>query len=256
MISMTIIGNGNVAFHLIKTFLAKETTDPSNFVLTQVWARDISKFENSSLPIVEKIEALQPTDITIIAVSDRSIAEVSKLLPYQNHLVVHTSGSTPFSAIDNQHKRGVFYPLQTFSKTKEINFRDIPILIETENKDDFEVLNKLAHSISGKVRELNGLQRQNLHIAAVFACNFTNHLYALAAEICENHQIDFQMLLPLIEETTQKIKTISPKEAQTGPAKRNDFTTIEKHISLLENPFQKEIYQLLTQSIQTYDKKL
>lgn len=256
MISITVIGNGNVAFHLINRFLAEQKQPSSKLTLQQVWARDLSKFKNQSLPIVRNMEDLQPTDVTILAVSDRAISEVSKLLSFENQLVVHTSGSTSFSAIAEKHKRGVFYPLQTFSKTKEINFEHIPILIETENENDFQILNELAKIISKNVQKLNGLQRQNLHIAAVFACNFTNHLYALSAEICKNHDIDFQLLFPLIEETTQKIKNMSAKEAQTGPAKRNDLITLEKHISLLDKPFQKEIYQLLTQSIQAYEKEL
>lgn len=256
MISITIVGNGNLAFHLIRRFLSEQDNHSSNLILKQVWARDVSKFENQSLPIIKNIEDLQPTDVTILAVSDQVITEVSKLLPFQNQLVVHTSGSTSFSAIDHKHKRGVFYPLQTFSKTKEIDFAQIPILIEAEKKEDLNILRQLAQTISSNVQELNGLQRQNLHVAAVFACNFTNHLYTLANEICKNHNIDFQLLQPLIEETTQKIKTISPKEAQTGPAKRKDFTTLEKHLSLLDKPIQKEIYQLLTQSIQAYDKEL
>jgi len=234
MISITVIGNGNLAFHLIRRFLNEQDNRCSNLILKQVWARDISKFETQSLPIIKNIEDLQPTDVTIIAVSDQAINAVSKLLPFENQLVVHTSGSTCFSAIDEKNKRGVFYPLQTFSKTKEIDFMQIPILIETENNADFQILNQLAQIMSNKVQKLDGLQRQNLHLAAVFACNFTNHLYALANEILKKHYIDFQLLFPLIEETTQKMQNMSPKEAQTGPAKRNDLITLEKHISLLD----------------------
>ena len=255
MITVTILGSGHVAYHLIQKIIQLELQTEVQIELKQVWARNKSSLPENVIGRYVSLENLVPTDLTIIAVTDSAIAEVSKKIPYQDHLVVHTSGSTSYLSIDSKHKRGVLYPLQTFSKTKPIDFEKIPILIESEQEETILKLQTFAHKISKNVQYLNENQRQYLHVAAVFACNFTNHLYAIASEICDTHSIDFQILYPLIEETTQKIKILTPKEAQTGPAKRNDKPTIEKHISLLES-MQKDIYKQLTQSIQTYDKKL
>uniref|UniRef100_UPI00404B12C2 Rossmann-like and DUF2520 domain-containing protein n=1 Tax=Flavobacterium sp. TaxID=239 RepID=UPI00404B12C2 len=256
MISITIIGSGNVAHHLINVFLDLTENQANQVVLEQVWARNSSYFSNPKIPFVAEIQHLKPTDLTIIAVSDHAITNVSEQLPFKNQLVVHTSGSTPLLALSTQNRRGVFYPLQTFSKLKAIDFSSVPIILESEQQQDFDLLQKIAELLSKKVVIMNSVQRKALHVAAVFACNFTNHLYAIAEHICQTHEVDFQLLAPLIEETTQKIKSVSPLLAQTGPAKRNDVETINQHLSLITEDFQKEIYQLLTQSIQEYDKKL
>jgi predicted short-subunit dehydrogenase-like oxidoreductase (DUF2520 family) len=256
MISITIIGSGNVAHHLIKAFISLSANPTNEVVLQQVWARNLDSLRFDLAPIVHILKDLKPTDITILAVSDQAIETVSSALPYKNQLVVHTSGSTPLLALSTKNRRGVFYPLQTFSKAKEIDLKLVPIILEAENKQDLLQLDKIASLLTQKVVKMDSTQRKALHVAAVFACNFTNHLYAISAHICANHEIDFQLLAPLIKETTQKIKTVSPVEAQTGPAKRNDLKTINQHLEFITAQYQKEIYQLLTQSIQKYDKEL
>lgn len=250
MISINIIGSGNVAQHLISVFQQTET-----IVLQQVFSRKRENINHlvSDAKIVTRYSDLKPADITIISVSDDVIAEVSNQLPFENQLVVHTSGSVGLDALHAKNRKGVFYPLQTFSKSKAIDFKSVPICLETENESDYLVLETAAKSISDKVFKISSEQRQSLHVAAVFSCNFVNHLYQLGKEICDDNRVPFEILLPLIQETADKIKTLSPLDAQTGPAKRNDQKTIEKHLSFLDDENKKAIYQLLTQSIQKYN---
>lgn len=250
MLTINIIGSGNVAQHLISVFQQTET-----IVLQQVFSRKRENINHlvSDAKIVTHYSDLKPADITIISVTDDAIAEVSNQLPFENQLVVHTSGSVGLEALNVKNRKGVFYPLQTFSKSKAIDFKSIPICLETENLSDYVILETTAKSISDKVFKISSEQRQSLHVAAVFSCNFVNHLYQLGKEICDENQVPFEILLPLIQETADKIKTLSPLEAQTGPAKRNDQKTIEKHLSFLDDENKKTIYQLLTQSIQKYN---
>ena len=247
MIRITVIGSGNVAQHLIKAFAKSELVE-----IVQVYAR--KKEALSSLIEFDKItsdfEELQESDLYIIAVSDKAIADVSKQLPFQNRIVVHTSGAASLDVLDTKNRKGVFYPLQTFSKNKEIDFSIVPLCLEAENTFDFRVLETVAKSISNAVFAINSDQRKALHVAAVFVNNFTNHLYHIGKEICGEHQVPFEILRPLIQETAEKINTLDPVDAQTGPAKRNDGNTIAAHLDYLTNENQKNIYKLITQSIQ------
>jgi predicted short-subunit dehydrogenase-like oxidoreductase (DUF2520 family) len=247
MIRITVIGSGNVAQHLIKAFAKSELVE-----IVQVYAR--KKETLSSLIEFDKItsdfEELQESDLYIIAVSDKAIADVSKQLPFQNRIVVHTSGAASLDVLDAKNRKGVFYPLQTFSKNKEIDFSIVPLCLEAENTFDFRVLETVAKSISNAVFAINSDQRKALHVAAVFVNNFTNHLYHIGKEICGEHQVPFEILRPLIQETAEKINTLDPVDAQTGPAKRNDTNTIAAHLDYLTNENQKNIYKLITQSIQ------
>lgn len=248
MIKVILLGSGNVATHLFQAF--SKATDVE---VVKVFSRTISKDFPESIQTSDLKQILE-ADIYIICVSDMAISDVSNQLQFENRLVVHTSGSTDFKVLNSNNKRGVFYPLQTFSKNKEVDFTKIPICLETENPVDYTILEKLANSISNSVYKIDGNQRKALHVSAVFVCNFTNHLYEIGNEICTENNIPFQILQPLIEETAQKIKTLSPNEAQTGPAVRNDTITTEKHIDFLTNENQKEIYKILTKSIQNVKK--
>lgn len=253
MTRITIIGSGNVAQHLIKAFAKSEVIE-----IVQVFSRkkealaSIINFEK----IISDFEEIIEADLYIIAVSDKAISEVSKQLPFQNRIVVHTSGAASIDTLDPKNRKGVFYPLQTFSKNKAIDFSTVPMCLEAENTFDFRVLESVAKSISNAVFPINSDQRKALHVSAVFVNNFTNHLYQIGQEICTEHQVPFEVLRPLIQETAEKIKTLDPIDAQTGPAKRNDSTTIEAHLEYLTNENQKNIYKLLTQSIQDNGKKL
>lgn len=253
MIKITLIGSGNVAQHLIKAFAQSELVE-----IVQVFSR--KKETLASLiefdKIVDDFQDLKEADLYIIAVTDNAIAEVSAQLPFNNQLVVHTSGSASIDTLDVKNRKGVFYPLQTFSKNAAVDFSVIPICLEAENTFDFRVLDTVAKSISKAVFPINSEQRKALHVAAVFVNNFTNHLYQIGQEICEENQVPFEILKPLIQETADKINTLNPNEAQTGPAKRNDSTTIEAHLEYLTNENQKNIYKILTQSIQNNGKEL
>lgn len=253
MVSIVIIGSGNVAQHLITAFLQSNEVE-----LIQVFSRQKENVLHllSSDKIVSEYSEIKEADVYLIAVSDNAIAEVSAKLPFENRLVVHTSGSMSMEILADKNRRGVFYPLQTFTKSKAVDFRVIPICLEAENENDFTSLITVAQSISSMVESISSEQRKALHVAAVFVCNFVNHLYQIGQEICEEHHLSFELLQPLILETAQKITKLSPKEAQTGPAKRNDTTTINAHLQLMTDANQKEIYQLLTKSIIDHGKKL
>jgi len=253
MINIVILGGGNVAYHLTNTLLQNSAIN-----VVQVYNRSIDNincFKNST-SITNNLSELKDADIYILAVSDNAISELSSALNFKNKLVVHTSGSIAMDELKSVSNKGVFYLLQSFSKERKIDFSTVPICIEAETEADLQLLETLANSISKNCYRINSDQRKSIHIAAVFVNNFVNHLYHIGHEICEQNKVPFEILLPLILETANKITTLSPLEAQTGPAKRNDTKTIEKHKAMLtEN--QIEIYTLLTNSIyNAYGEKL
>ena len=250
MISVVILGSGNVASQLIKAFLKIDTIN-----LKQVYTRnqeDINTLKDS-IDTTNDISLLKQADITIIAVSDEAISSISSHI--KNSFVVHTSGSVDMKSLNNIGRKGVFYPLQSFSKKKLVDFKNIPICLESETNQDLLKLEELVSLLQSKSYILSSHQRKKIHVAAVFANNFSNHMYTIANEICEKYNIPFDILHPLIEETSNKIKNLTPEKAQTGPAKRNDAETIENHLNLLSEK-QQEIYLKITQSIQEYGKKL
>lgn len=248
MIKVILLGSGNVATHLFQAF-----SKASEVEVVQVFSRTLSKDFPEAIQTSD-FTKISDADMYIICVSDNAITSVSNQLKFENKLVVHTSGSTDFNLLDKKNRRGVFYPLQTFSKNKSVSFTEIPICLESEHVSDYLLLEKVAQSISNSVHKIDGNQRKALHVSAVFVCNFTNHLYQIGNEICNQNNIPFPILQPLIEETASKIKTLSPKEAQTGPALRKDSKTIAKHIDFLSDENQVEIYKLLTKSIQNVEK--
>jgi len=247
MKTINIIGLGNVGFHL-----AAGLKTSSRFRLQQIAVRSLEKAENE-VPkelLVTDVNALKPADITIISVTDQAITEVSARIPYGNHLVVHTSGTSDMGILSDKNRKGVLYPLQTFSKGKEINFDTVPFCLEAQQAADLELLRTLASSLSRSVYDITSEQRRSLHVSAVFVSNFANHMYTIGSEICKEHSVPFEILLPLIRETADKVGYMSPKEAQTGPAVRFDEKTLRAHEHFLTNKTYKEIYQLITESIQ------
>lgn len=246
MISVVLLGAGNVATHLFKAFNASETVTVKQWYNRSLKTIDIYK---NKVAVTDDLTQLKEADVYILAVSDDAIEALSEALPFENRLVVHTSGSTSIYDINIKHKRGVFYPLQTFSKDAEVNFVNVPLCLEAIKKADLPILKDLALAINSKSHKVNSDQRQALHLAAVFVNNFTNQLYRVAHEITENQGAEFDILKPLIKETANKIESLSPYLAQTGPAKRNDKKTIKRHLKLLESEHHKDIYNLLTESI-------
>jgi predicted short-subunit dehydrogenase-like oxidoreductase (DUF2520 family) len=253
MIKIVIIGSGNVAQHLIEAFAKSATIE-----VIQVFARRkeslIPLFDTNK--ITDDYNNLAKADLYIIAVSDDAIAKVSSQFPFENRLVVHTSGSVSMNSLAAKNRKGIFYPLQTFSKDKAVDFSSIPICLESENDSDFELLQNVAASISKAVFKINSEQRRALHISAVFVNNFVNEMFRIGHEICDENKISFEILKPLILETVSKVMTLSPAAAQTGPAKRNDTQTIDAHLKFLSNENHSKIYKILTQSIQNNGKEL
>ena len=242
---IVLIGSGNVAFHLAKAFTEAQIP------ISQIFGRNTTELQKISekFSIPFSTETLVDADLYIISVSDSSIAEVSALIKNENALVTHTSGSVSREALSGNYRKSVFYPLQTFSKSKNLDYSKIPFFIDAENENDEDILKNLASKISKNVMLANDEKRKYIHLTAVFACNFVNHLYARAKEISDSQGITFDYFLPLIDETTQKIHELEPKLAQTGPAIRNDEKVLKLHESLLTDEEKLKIYKTLNESI-------
>lgn len=245
MIKVVLLGSGNVASHLALALNAAK-----NVELMQRYSRDHKNdsFFDSGIPFTNSLNELLEADVYIISINDDAIATFSKKLNQLKGLVVHTSGSVLMAAIDNKLRKGVFYPVQSFSKEAEVDFRKVSLALETENSDDYKLLHELATSISDHVIQVNSNQREKLHLAAIFANNFSNYMFLTAKDICDQNDLSFETLKPIILETAQKIMNTDPVMAQTGPARRNDNKVIEKHLSSLKGE-EKEIYRVLSTAI-------
>ncbi|HEX3384524.1 MAG TPA: Rossmann-like and DUF2520 domain-containing protein, partial [Mucilaginibacter sp.] len=219
---ITIIGSGNVATHMAAAF------KNAGHSIVQTYSRDMQHaallaYHVKAEPI-NKLDAINPnTDLFLIAVKDDAIGDIAQKLAKHGKLIVHTSGSTSLEELKQYTlNAGVFYPLQTFSKTKELDFRTVPLCIEGATEEITKHLEELARTVSNNVYRVHSEQRRILHLAAVFACNFPNYLYYAAGELLREHNLDFNMLRPLILETAVKVQEHLPGDVQTGPAVRND----------------------------------
>ena len=246
MISVTLVGSGNVAHHL-----ANALSNAPNVVLDRWVVRTPSSvLIDINTTLSEKFDEPSSSQIIILAISDDAIADYSASLNQSDALLVHTSGSVNLHHMDKKHRRGVFYPLQTFSKNKPLEFSSIPICIEALQKEDLNLLTALADALGCKSRVISSEQRLALHLAAVFVNNFSNQMYRIAHEITDGARLDFDLLKPLILETAMKVQDLSPYQAQTGPALRKDQKTIKRHLKQLEKENHRLIYELITKSIQ------
>lgn len=250
--NIVFIGAGNVATQLALTF------KNAGVEILQIFSRS----ESSACELAERVEAKHTTDLKklnseadlyIISITDNAIEDLVVQLSLNDNLVVHTSGSVSIEILQGiSNNFGVFYPLQTFSKSRAVEFENIPLCIEANNSENLKCLKTLANLISNRVYDVNSGQRKVLHLAAVFACNFPNYMYSIAEEITKQADIDFDMLRPLIKETAEKVMQINPMEAQTGPAKRGDEKIMSEHLKMLSDfPEFKEIYKLISVAIQT-----
>jgi predicted short-subunit dehydrogenase-like oxidoreductase (DUF2520 family) len=249
---IVMIGAGNVGTHLGKALRQ------AGLEIMQVYSRDPGKakvlaLELESTPCHKLSEIFPTADLYVLAVHDDAIGEVSRTLKkvaFHEQLFVHTSGATPLDVIC-QKRRGVLYPLQTFTVGREPDFREIPICLDAAFDQDLQMLTYLAKRISHKVFHLTDEQRSVVHVAAVFANNFSNHMFHIAKDILDQEGLPFALLEPLIKETAGKLEQGNPKEMQTGPAIRRDDETIDRHLAYLKNlPRYRAIYELLTKSIQ------
>lgn len=247
---IVLLGSGNVATHL-----GQALKQAGNEIL-QVWSRKaVNANALASILRATAVERLsdidRAADLYVISVSDDAIKEVAGLLTLENQLLIHTSGSVGIGALAGASNNiGVIYPVQTFSKVKAVSFDTIPLAVEGNSVEVQERLTKLALTISPRILQLNSEGRRSLHVAAVFACNFSNHLYTLAKKILNDNQLDFDLIRPLIAETAEKVQQFEPDQVQTGPAKRSDLQTLEAHLALLKNqPQLLELYDKLSRSI-------
>ena len=245
MISVVIFGFGNVGQHLYKAFKKRKVN------VVQVYSPSLEVSEIKGTHFINDITKVAIVDVYIIAIKDDAIPNFSDSLPFENRLVVHTSDTSALQNISAKQRRGVFYPPQTFSKDATLKWKNIPICIEAENTEDLQLLKQLGEKLSKKVVEVSTEKRQELHLGAVWVNNFSNHLFHLAEDFLKEANVDFDLLKPLMLETVKKLNSISPAEAQTGPAKRHDIKTMEAHLALLKDPKHKEIYTLLSESIQS-----
>jgi len=252
---IVLLGSGNVATHLAKALIAKDEdvfqVYSKSLVNAQALANQIGAQSTDNLAEIDQL-----ADLYIISVKDDAIEEVASSLKSVKGLVVHTSGTVDIQVLTSHvQQAGVFYPLQTFSKVKDVSFDHLPLCIEAVNDDLLVKLKHLALKLSSQVYEIDGEKRKVLHLAAVFACNFANHLYAIANEILAKNKLDFNIIRPLIAETADKVMTNFPAQVQTGPAVRNDKTTMNKHLAMLtDKPELQNIYQLLSDSIKLMSK--
>ena len=242
---IAILGSGNVAYHLAKMFKEK------NIPISQIFGRNEKDLQEISeqFEIPFSTTELADAELYFIAVNDDAVAAISKNIKNQNSLVAHTSGSLPKEILEGNYRKASFYPLQTFSKSKMLQYSEIPFFVEAENEADSQILANLALKISEKVMKSDYEKRKYIHLTAVFACNFVNHLFARAKEISDSQQIPFHYFLPLIKETTSKIEKIEPKLAQTGPAIRNDEKILQLHEALITEEEHLKIYQVMNESI-------
>ncbi len=250
---ISFIGAGNLAWHLAPALenaghYVKEVYSLNGLTAKNLVANLYDATLKSHLDFSDST-----SQIFIIAATDDAIETIAQelILPDLS-LLVHTSGTKPIENLEYSAAAasGVFYPLQSFSKSRSVNFEQIPILIESESKEAIEILKNLGKSISKHVKFVSSEQRAKLHLAAVFANNFTNHLLSISETIAKEAKVDFSILKPLIVETVEKSLTLSPKRAQTGPAKRGDIETLDKHMELLsDNEALQEIYKVISQHI-------
>ena len=246
MIKIILLGAGNVGHHLSKAFNKSTEID-----LVQWYSRDNSKvsYNDIDTEIINDLSKIKSADIYVISISDSYVGEISEKLNVSEKLVVHTSGSLDLSIIDSKNRRGVFYPLQTLSKNKEIELAKVPICIESENNKDLVLLETISKYIGCKTYKIDYNQRKILHLAAIFSNNFVNHMFTIAKEILDDKNLDFNILKPLINETVDKIHKLDPENAQTGPAIRNNNEIILNHIKTLKKDDHKKLYELMTKLI-------
>ncbi|MBR8536314.1 DUF2520 domain-containing protein [Carboxylicivirga sediminis] len=252
--NIVVIGSGNVASHLARAlYMAKHrilqvcsrTIDNAQILANEVNADSIDEVQQINVQ----------ADLYILSIKDDALAEVVEQLPDVDGMVVHTAGSVSVNILSRFKNYGVFYPFQTFVKSAELQFDAIPILVEANTIANASLLMGLGNELSKRVLQASSDQRGALHISAVFACNFVNHMYRLGEDVLKESGLPFELLHPLIQETANKVLRMSPSVAQTGPAARNDQQIIQKHLNQLEGQKEtQQIYRMLTDSILKYNK--
>lgn len=251
MRSVVLIGAGNVAWSLARAIAMLE-----DYELKQIYARNITKAQeiasllDGDVTVTDDLSSLYQADIYVLALKDDAIAEVVERLPRHEALWLHTSGGVTIDTLNPlKGERGVLYPLQTFSRGRTIDFKDVPLFVEGSSRGALDDIVTFAGELSDTVVIADSHKRRLLHVAAVFACNFTNHLWAIASDILERGGMEFGLLQPLIYETIAKALDTGPATGQTGPARRGDFSVMDSHAAVLDDERYRHLYRLLSQSI-------
>jgi len=243
-----IIGSGNVATHLAQGFAVAQHKIVGVYSSTIEHAQQLSqKFDSKAYTDIKTI----PTnaDFYIISISDDNIKNVVAEMPNVNGIVAHTAGSIDIDVLQRFDNYGVIYPMQSFSKNREINLAEVPFFVEGNNRATTEKLLQLASNFSNEVRELSSAERKMLHLSAVFASNFVNEMFAEAEIILNQCNLPFNLLKPLIYETVAKALEMKPMQAQTGPARRNDVGVMQMQQNLLANENLRKLYSFASQRI-------
>ena len=244
---ITLIGSGNVAHNLGKAFVLNGFEVVEVYSRTKANAKALAETLNANhTSNLNKIN--KESDLYVIATTDNVIEEIAQQLDLKNHFVVHTSGSVSINVFDNLFSHfGSFYPLQTFTKSHQANFSEIPICVEGNTDRSLDLLKKVAEKLTKNVVELSSVQRQKLHLSAVFVSNFANYMQVIGEKLCEEQQVDFELLKPLIKEVFNKNQTGKAIDNQTGPALRGDSFTMNKHLELLKDKKElSELYELIS----------
>jgi predicted short-subunit dehydrogenase-like oxidoreductase (DUF2520 family) len=250
---IVILGTGNLATQLGMAFHAQHAEIIQVYGRSGACASDLANLLGCIFT-TSKLEISTDADLYILAVSEAAITEVLSDAPIRNRLIVHTSGSISIDILATfSNNYGVFYPLQTLSKQKAVDFSAVPICIEANSAENLEKLSRLAKTISDQVFEIDSTQRRQLHLAAVFVCNFVNHFYAIGEKLLQEQKLDYNLIKPLILETASKATLFSPPEVQTGPAVRENQTIMKQHLKMLEqHPEWQELYALISKDISRF----
>ncbi len=245
-----MIGAGNLATQLSLTLFDKGHQVLQVFSQTEKRAKDLASALNCSFT-TDPNDLVKNADLYIIAIKDQAIESFIQSGEWGSSLVVHTAGSISMDVFAANCKNyGVFYPFQTFSIDKRINFQNIPMCLEASSAENLKILTDLAATISDNIQIYNSEQRQQIHLASAFVCNFVNHLFAIGKDLVEEKGIDFEILKPLILETATKGVLKAPKSVQTGPAARKDYLVMDKHLAMLDqHPDLQKIYKQISERI-------
>jgi len=249
---VVLLGSGNVATHIGRAI------HNSPHTLVQVYNRSIENGEKLAQELhceyIQDIEDLvKKADLYIISIKDDALEGFIEQMPVVNGIVVHTAGSKPMNILRKFPSHGILYPLQTFSKQRSLDFKNIPLCLEADSESSLSSLKGIAKDLSNSIEFVDSDKRLTLHIAAVIVCNFPNFLFTMADDFLDKHNLSFEILKPLIGETVDKVKESPPGTVQTGPARRGDKKTIEKHLKFLsENEKLGKLYRFVSNMIDEY----
>ncbi len=243
-----IIGSGNVAWHLAHALKRSGRTIAGIYSPTEKHSRSLGG--ELHIPVLSGLSDIPDRGIVILAVPDDAVPVLASSFDLHQALLVHTSGSVDMDVLKSGSKHvGVLYPLQSLSKGRPVEMKDIPFLLEASGNYEYQILENLAKSISQNIHRANSVERRKYHLAAVIVNNFSNYLITAASDFLVSEGLDFKVLQPLLHETVKKAIELGPERAQTGPARRGDHQTMDSHLSMISDPVLRELYRLISEQI-------